>query len=107
MIVLIHRCWYSCRYSADFLAGLASLPKAGPGLLPAYQKFINTFGTHVPSQVTIGGMASLWSSFEEEDYNHLVSTNVDLEQGSRASFLFFFGASKSSGGRFSMSEQDT
>jgi hypothetical protein len=69
------------RYSADFLAGLASLPLLpGKGAIPAYLKFIDTFGTHVPAQVTMGGVASMWSDFTQDSYDKLVTENVDLEE---------------------------
>lgn len=93
-------------YSAEFLAGLATLPKVpiGREALAKYAAFVQAFGTHVPSRLTMGGVASLWSDFDEIDYNRLVTENVDLSEGARASFLFFFGASESQGGRFSFSE---
>lgn len=69
------------RYSADFLAGLATLPDhPGPGAIPAYLKFIDTFGTHVPAQIAMGGIASLWSEFSQEDYDRMATENIDLEQ---------------------------
>jgi hypothetical protein len=70
-------------YSAEFIAGLATLPKVpiGPEAKAKYAAFVKAFGTHVPSRVTMGGVASLWSEFDEIDYSKLVSRSLGVGGG--------------------------
>jgi hypothetical protein len=86
-------------FSKDFDFAVSQLSTTVPltdATAKAYRNFVDTFGTHVPVDVTLGGVATEVSSFvdAELDLIHASSASV-LASGAVKTFLLSFGAQAS------------
>ena len=70
--------------TADFAQAVNSLPLSPDPT--AYNGFINTYGTHVVSRVTMGAKMVIRSEFEQEPWNKMRETGVDVAVAADASF---------------------
>lgn len=79
------------KLSPAFLTGLASLPEAWGD---AYVKFVEAFGTHYLTEITMGARSGESSRFSAETYEQLQTSGVNISAAASYSFL---GASASAG----------
>jgi len=91
--------------TANFKAALASLPDAvNASTAPAFLKFVQTFGTHLPESVDLGAMASQESVFTGANFSLVQSTAGSVSLSASASLLIFFGGDVSAGASWSLQD---
>jgi hypothetical protein len=71
------------KFHANFLAAVATLGDEYDEA--TYAKFINTFGTHFVSRVTMGGLWGQRSEISEESWSKMVQDGLDVKEAASAS----------------------
>jgi len=96
------------QYTTEFLEGLKQLPLTlkSVGDTMAYYDFVETFGTHIPYEITMGAYASMWNQIETTKFNSFAQGDASISEGSKKSFLFFYKKTNDEGGSFSVSERE-
>lgn len=89
----------------DFQEALASLPTAlNASTTPAFLKFVQTFGTHLPDWVDLGAFTSQQALFSGANFSLVESETESILIAAQASLLVFFGGDISIGGGYSFSD---
>jgi len=73
--------------TSSFAQAVSSLPLATN--YSAYIRFINTYGTHFTSRVTMGAKMVIRSEFDETAFTRMQEEGLSTEIGAKASFLRF------------------
>ena len=96
------------QYTTEFLEGLKQLPLTLKSVddTTAYYDFVETFGTHVPYEITMGAYASMWNQIETTKFDLFAQGDASISEGSKKSFLFFYKKTHEEGGSFSISERE-
>ena len=71
--------------TSNFAKAVSSLPLARDD--SAYNTFINTYGTHFTSRVTMGAKMVVRSEFEEMALTNIEETGLNIETGTKLSFF--------------------
>jgi len=75
--------------TSNFEQAVSSLPLVRDD--NAYNSFINTYGTHFTSRVTMGAKMVIRTEFDEIALTRMEETGLSIEIGAKASFLRFAG----------------
>ena len=76
--------------TSSFKQAVSSLPLVRDD--SAYNTFINTYGTHFTSRVTMGAKMVIRTEFDEIALTRMEEKGLSMEIGAKASFLIFSGA---------------
>jgi hypothetical protein len=89
---------FSFTLTQNFMDALSSLPPlATPGALPLYATFVDTFGTHVPEALALGGYAAQMTTFAGASFSAMQASVGSIVATMSASLLIFFGAAANGG----------
>lgn len=80
--------------SSEIIGALTALPIGAAASTPsgraALRLFVDTYGTHVPAKVAIGGSATQMTTFQSADLRALIAGGVDADAVAGAGVDLFF-----------------